>query len=233
MVQQGVESVTTTIYSKRLGINYCYLIKSAGCVLFDTGPAFSFLEIIKWIRKIPLDPRRIQLIILSHGHFDHAGAAAKLKECTGAKIAIHINDQKIFEEGSSKLPTPLTAWGKVVGKMMKPAMQFFRFNSSPADILITDDGLSLEEYGIPGKIIHTPGHTAGSISIILDSGEALVGCMTHNAPPFRLVPGHPIFAEDLELLWKSWKILIDQGAEMIYPGHGKPFPIDKIKNKIP
>jgi glyoxylase-like metal-dependent hydrolase (beta-lactamase superfamily II) len=225
--------MATTIYSKRLGINYCYLIESDGCILFDTGPAFSVLEIIKWIKTIPPDPRDLQLIILSHGHFDHAGAAARLKELTGAKIALHKNDLDIFEKGRSVLPTPVTTWGKVVRKMMKPAMQLFSFEGSPVDVLITDDGLSLEEYGIRGRIIHTPGHTPGSISVVLDSGEALVGCMTHNAPPFRLVPDHPIFAEDLDLLWNSWKTLIDQGAEMIYPGHGKPFPVHKIEKVIP
>jgi len=196
--------------------------------MFDTGPAFSVPAVIKWFNSIPLDPEELQLIILSHSHFDHAGAASGIKKSTGAKIAVHKSDQEMFESGEAILPTAVTPWGKITRKMMKPAMSIFNFDGSPADIIVTDAGLSLEEYGIPGRIIHTPGHTPGSISVLLENGDAFVGCLTHNAPPFRLNPNHPIFAEDLNQLWKSWEFLIDQGAKMIYPGHGSPFPVDKI-----
>ena len=220
--------MSISIYSKRLGINFCYLIKAEGWIMFDTGPAFSVPAIAKWFNSIPLEPEELQLIILSHSHFDHAGAAAGIKKLTGAKIAVHKFDQEMFESGEAILPNAVTSWGKFTRKMMKPAMSIFNFNGSPADIIVTDAGLSLEEYGIPGRIIHTPGHTPGSISVLLENGDAFVGCLTHNAPPFRLNPNHPIFAEDLNSLWESWQLLIDQGADMIYPGHGSPFPIDKI-----
>ena len=225
--------MSVSIHSKRLGINFCYLIKAEGWIMFDTGPAFAVPEIIKWFKSIPLDPADLQLIILSHAHFDHAGAASDLKKLTGAKIAVHAADRECFEAGEAVMPTPVTNWGKVSKKMMKPAMPMFKFDGSPVDLIITDEGLSLEEYGIPGRIIHTPGHTPGSISLLLDNGDAFVGCMTHNAPPFRLYPNHPIYAEDLDQLWKSWRLMIDQGAKKIYPGHGSPFPVQKIMNVIP
>lgn len=225
--------MSVSIYSKRLGINFCYLIKAEGCIMFDTGPAFSVPEIIKWFKSIPIEPEELQLIILSHGHSDHAGAAANLKELTGAKIAVHEDDQEMFETREAVLPTPVTSWGKVTRKMMKPAMSIFNFDGFPVDLVITDAGLSLDEYGIPGRIIYTPGHTPGSISLLLETGDAFVGCLTHNAPPFRLRPNHPIFAEDLDKLWESWKLLIDQGADMIYPSHGDPFPVKKILKAMP
>ncbi len=90
----------------------------------------------------------------------------------------------------------------------------------------------MKAYGIDGKIIHTPGHTPGSISVILDSGEAFVGCMAHNGFPFRIQPGLPIYALDIEEIKKQWKILIDSGIKMIYPGHGKPFPVEIIKKSL-
>ena len=96
------------------------------------------------------------------------------------------------------------------------------------DILITDKPFPLTEYGIDGNVIHTPGHTLGSISVILDSGEAFVGCMAHNGVPFRIRPGLPIYAQDLIALKKSWKMLIDRGVKMIFPGHGKAFPAEVI-----
>ncbi len=81
----------------------------------------------------------------------------------------------------------------------------------------------------PGRVIHTPGHTAGSVSVLLETGEAFVGCMAHNNLPFRLRPGLPIFAEDLEQLRESWKQVLNQGARTIYPAHGEPFSADIIR----
>ncbi len=96
------------------------------------------------------------------------------------------------------------------------------------DMVLDDQGLSLKEYGIDGKVIYTPGHTDGSISLVLESGEAFVGCMAHNRAPFVLRPKLPIYAKDIEQIKESWKVIMDQGASKIYPGHGKPFPLEKI-----
>ena len=68
--------------------------------------------------------------------------------------------------------------------------------------------------------------------VLLESGDAFVGCMAHNGVPFRLSPGLPIFAEDLQKVRESWKILIDQGAKMIYPAHGGPFSVEKIQKVL-
>jgi glyoxylase-like metal-dependent hydrolase (beta-lactamase superfamily II) len=81
----------------------------------------------------------------------------------------------------------------------------------------------LVDAGAPGKAIHTPGHSAGSVSVLLDSGEAFVGDLAMNGFPLRLTPGFPIFAEDMAKLRESWQLLLAQGARMIYPAHGKPF----------
>lgn len=79
--------------------------------------------------------------------------------------------------------------------------------------------------GKPGRVIHTPGHTMGSLSIVLESGEAFVGDLVMNFGFMRRGPGLPLFAEDVNLVVKSWKKLLDSGVKMIYPAHGKPFPV--------
>jgi glyoxylase-like metal-dependent hydrolase (beta-lactamase superfamily II) len=56
--------------------------------------------------------------------------------------------------------------------------------------------------------------------------------MAHDGLPFRLRPGLPIYAESINQLRKSWKVLIDAGAKRIYPGHGNPFPVEKILKGI-
>jgi len=86
--------------------------------------------------------------------------------------------------------------------------------------------------GIPGKVIHTPGHSSGSVSILLETGEAFVGDMAMNKFPLRFSPGLPIFAEDGVKLNESWILLLDQGVKMVYPSHGEPFPADVIRKAI-
>ncbi len=215
--------MSVNIYSKRLGINYCYVIKAEGCVMVDTGPPQSGKKIEKWLETIPVDPQEIQLIILTHGHPDHVGSASRVKDFTGAQVALHENDRSMFENGEIAWPSAASTWGHIARHLFRPFALLMRFTGSKVDVVIGDEGLSLEEYGIPGKVIHTPGHTPGSVSVLLNTGDAFVGCMTHNSFPFRFRPGLPIFAEDLSELKDSWRLLLDKGTKTIYPAHGNPF----------
>ncbi len=215
--------MSVNIYSKRVGINRCYVIKAEGSIMVDTGPPQSEKKIKKWLGEIPVNPKEIKLIILTHGHGDHAGAASGVKNFTGARVALHKDDRSMVEDVKIVLPSAASTWGHIVRYLSKPLIPILRFNAFKADVIIGDEGLSLEEYGIPGKIIHTPGHTPGSVSILLETGDAFVGCMTHNSFPFRLRPGLPIFAEDLPGLRESWKMLLHAGAKTIYPAHGNSF----------
>jgi len=97
-----------------------------------------------------------------------------------------------------------------------------------ADILI-EDSFSLKDYGIEGKIIHTPGHSPGTVSIILGDGRAFVGDMAMSAFPLRLFPGLPIFAEQQEKLKTSWKKIIAAGAEEVYSAHGHNFKVERMR----
>ncbi|MBA4323163.1 MAG: hypothetical protein C0408_10140, partial [Odoribacter sp.] len=106
------------------------------------------------------------------------------------------------------------------------------FAKPTADILLGEDEMSLTDFGVDGKIIHTPGHTPGSISVLLKTGEAFVGCMAHNGLPFRFSPGLPIYAQDINKVKESWKMLIARGARIIFPGHGSNFPVEIIKKKL-
>jgi len=64
--------------------------------------------------------------------------------------------------------------------------------------------------------------------VVLDSGDAFVGCLAHNRMPFVWRPKLPIYANDMALLKESWVKVINKGAQTIWPGHGKSFPLDKI-----
>jgi glyoxylase-like metal-dependent hydrolase (beta-lactamase superfamily II) len=95
-----------------------------------------------------------------------------------------------------------------------------------------DADFPLQPFGVPGVIIHTPGHSSGSVSILLETGDVFVGDLAMNAIPLRLTPGLPIFAEDLHRLRESWRSLLLRGAKTVYPAHGRPFQAEVLHKAL-
>lgn len=219
------------IYPLRMGINRCYLIQDRGTILIDGGPPHRVKVFNNFMSKIPVSLEDIQLIVLTHGDFDHVGSAREIKTLSGARIAIHNHDKLNFERPVFNFPPGVTWWGRLLHLMLYPITKMiFKIPSAKADIVLNNEDYPLSDFGVSGKIVYTPGHTEGSVSVLLDSGDAFVGCLAHNNLPFRLRPGLPIFAEDIEKVKESWKMIIKQGAKTIYPAHGNPFSADIIKN---
>lgn len=211
------------------GINTCYIIKDRGGILIDAGYYDKVEGFSKVLSKNNMSAEEIRLIVLSHGHFDHVGGTKEIKELTGADVAIHENDRENLEEGTFQWPYGVTPWGRITSAIFKPLLKNkLAFPKVRADLILGNNEQSLEEFGIAGKIIHTPGHTPGSVSVLLNSGEAFVGCLIHNKAPFVLKPSLPIYAQDIELLKESLKMLISHGAKILYPGHGNPVPAQKM-----
>jgi glyoxylase-like metal-dependent hydrolase (beta-lactamase superfamily II) len=213
----------------KTGINTCYIVKDKGVILIDAPWPMKRNVFSGILSDSDIKPEELQLIIPTHGDFDHAGGAREIKELCAARIVMHEKDSPNLENGIFHWPEGVTAWGKISRAMFKPLVKSAgKFPTAQVDIKLDDRGMSLEEYGIPGRIVYTPGHTYGSISVILQSGEAFVGCLAHNRFPFGFRPKLPIYAKDPELLKESWARVLNMGARTVYPGHGNPFPIEKI-----
>lgn len=217
------------IHSVQLGMNHCYVIQDAGCIMIDGGFPGTTRDFKRAIARLSIKPADIGLVILTHGHFDHVGSASNIRRFTGARVAMHLADKQQLEKDRMTWPPGVTLWGKISRGLLKPFLSLLPFDIPPIDVLLGDEGLSLEEYGIPGRIIHTPGHSPGSVSVLLDSGDAFVGCLAQNSLPFCLSPRLPIYAQDIEKVKESWRVLIAQGAKIIHPGHGKSFSTDLIQ----
>jgi len=221
-----------TIYPLRVGFDDCYIIRGRGVIMIDGGFPNKVGDFRKGIQRIPIEPREIQLMVITHGHWDHIGSAREIREITGAKIAMHRREQNRLEEGLKIMPPGVTLWGRIFSRINSLFLPFIRIPPTEVDVVLEDEGLSLTEYGIAGKVVYTPGHSPGSVSVLLETGEAFVGDMAMNRFPLCIGPGLPIFAEDEQQLMQSWKFLLDQGARTIYPAHGKPFPADIIREAL-
>ncbi len=224
--------MSVNIHSITLGFDHCYAIQDKGVVMIDGGAPRQAKGFMKAIEKALIKPQDIQLIVITHGHWDHIASASDIKEITGAKIAMHQQDKDSLEKSLAMMPPGATAWGRIMSKMMGLLMPLVHVPAADVDIVLGDEGLLLAEYGISGQVIHTPGHSPGSVSVLLETGDAFVGDLAMNKFPLRLGPGLPIFADDLGQVKESWKLLLDQGAKTVYPAHGEPFSADVIRKAL-
>ncbi len=204
-----------------------FLVCSGGkAMLVDSGSTGSEASILKAISNSGLTPGDLKLLILTHAHFDHAGSAAELKRLTGCRIVIHSLEQERLMRGYSPLP-PGTRWKAklLIGAGRLIARRIGSFEGVEADI-IADSSLDLNEYGFPGRVFHTPGHTIGSQVVLMEGGEMFAGDTMMGIPGKEHFPP---FAEDLPALFQSWEHIRNMEVSTIYPAHGKRFSRDSFR----
>ena len=213
---------TLSVIPMKLGIVKSFIVKGEKTVIIvDTGYPGNGDRILHYLHKNLIKPADISLIILTHGHIDHYGSASELQEKTGAPIAIHRADAEYLKKGINYIGTPTGLFGRIVKSL------FIRTDESistsvKVDIVFEKE-VDLQGFGIDGRVIHTPGHTEGSISLILSGGEAIVGDLIMGGILFKKVPRYPLFIHDLSSLKESIRKVIQLSPKVIYASHGGPF----------
>ena len=96
--------------------------------------------------------------------------------------------------------------------------------------LISDENIHDLDKVLGGKIIRTPGHTADSMSLLLNDGTMFCGDAAMNG--FPSVNNVTIWAEDMRDFARSWEKIIALKPKKIYPGHGKPFSVSALQKNL-
>ena len=177
-----------------------YLIRGEkGSLLFDTGWAGTFSDFCRSLGESGVKLTDISMILISHYHPDHMGIAQEIADngpviavCDIQKSFIHSSD-RIFEKENRKDYRPI--------------------DDSKIRMFQIDEGRKLlAELGIEGEIVHTPGHSDDSISLLLDSGELFVGDL------------NPLYELELHKgtqIGDAWEKLLARKPKTVYYGHAK------------
>lgn len=206
----------------KLGAVNCYLMETeAGYILIDTGCSKNRTELEEELESAGCKPGDLKLVILTHGDFDHTGNAAYLREKFGAKIAMHRDDSGMVERGDM-------FWNRRRGNILLGVIARILFGFGKSEIfkpdLYVDEGYDLSDYGFDAKVLHIPGHSKGSIGILTADRELFCGDLLENS-------GEPVLnsiIDDLEAANTSVERLKSLEINAVYPGHGKPFPMERF-----
>src|SRR5208337_1572764 len=203
-----------------------FLIRGTRPVLVDCGLPGNAPKILSALTREGLKPWDLALVIITHAHLDHYGSAAALAGATGAPVLVHAREADYLGRGESAPAPPDALLGLLLGLLIgkhapEPGLAVL-------PVIRIDAPYRLDAFGVNGTIIPTPGHTNGSLSVILATGECIAGdLVTGMFPAGR--PRLPIFAEDPEAAKKSIRTIIGTKPEIIHTGHGGPFSCDQVE----
>jgi len=223
----------------KLGFTNCFLLPcNDGYLLIDTSYRNTFSRFQKGVARFGIEISDIKYLFLTHHHDDHAGFAADLVEKTGCQVIAHQHAVAPLRKGESEeTMRPFNRRVKFVFSIF--ALFHREFNFPPLilgekDIIVAEDNFELlKQIGIDGRILSTPGHSRDSLSIVLSDGSAFVGDVAMNFLPLTGIGHHPIYVEDIQAVYASWKKLVEHGAQVIYPAHGTPFSIRELAKTLP
>ena len=207
-----IKDIKTIIFGGFTG--NCYLLETdKGFVLIDTGRKSVRSKLEQELDIAGCKPENLDLIILTHGDFDHTGNCAYLREKYGTKIVMHQYDSGMVENGDM-------FWNKKTGNwfIKKLINVFFNITKFKPDYTI-DEKSDLSEYGLDAKVVYLPGHSKGSIGILTTSGDLFCGDLFTNTKK----PEPNSMVDDLVEFNESIQKVKGVEVKMVYPGHGQPF----------
>lgn len=186
-------------------------------LLVDTGPRWYAPLLYQRLRAHQAG-HDLRALLLTHAHYDHVENAARLQTRHSLDVLAHQADARHLAVGSNPFPhgtnTATRAVTDVFGELY---MLFCIYAPVQPTVALSERTCLMERYGINAYALHTPGHTPGSVSVIVDDEIAIVGDVMQGVFPHSI---YPPFGQDAEDTVHSWKKLLDTGCRLFLPAHG-------------
>lgn len=213
----------------KLLMSNLYVVQQRRTIIIDAGSPGNGPMILRVLDRHGIAPRDVSLILLTHGHVDHFGSARALQEATGAPIAVHAADVNALRQGHNSPLQPTCLFARV----LHPYLVWTQHTQPFEPDMLIDEQTRLDVFGVSGRILSTPGHTAGSISVLLESGELVAGDLLMGGMLGGYIqertPGLTYFIDDLAQNLASIASVLELPLSTIWVGHGGPLDPERVR----
>lgn len=214
-------------------VNVYYVPGSEGGLLVDAGVGGKGDGILQELAALGVKPEDIRCIVITHAHSDHYGGLVALKEATGAKVLASQVSAEFMRVGASEPIAPqgilfksVFALAGALSRISDRAQEAVDPEITPVEVDIAVDGeFDLAKFGIGGRVLSTPGHTLGSLSVYLDSGDLMVGDTVMALGGFMLIA----VAQDRNLVKESMEKMLHLPIESIHLSHGSSYGAQRMR----
>ncbi len=205
------------LYQVRTRGSKAYLILDDDITLIDTGSVGSGGRVLRALEELGRSPSDIKHIVITHYHMDHVGGLPEIQEYVPARTGVHLAEAPHIES-EALLPNPFQH--PLLAKICEPYLRRNDPGAARVDVIL-DDGDEIPALG-GMRIVHAPGHTAGSISLYFPNrGVLLVGdAMQYKFG--RLMLPSKLFTEDMAQAADSVRKLADLDFETLCFSHFRP-----------
>ena len=207
-----------------------YVISGDHHILVDCGPERARTTLLAGLANLGLGGEDLSLVVATHAHATSIGNAAYMQRVFHVPVAVHGADAPILASGLDRHPGFMAPAGLVMRWLGDT-----RFEAASPDAVFGHT-MALDAFGFAGTVVHTPGHTIGSASVVLPTGDAIIGDLLMGGWfGGRLRASRPLrhyFAEVPQRIVRSLALLNRLGVQRLHPGTGGVLQMDDVRRLI-